>query len=391
VQISDIRAYVLPPGRTGATERSPGHWLYGRIAHPLSRFEEYRGSRSSFGLDVLGTVVVEIEAADGTLGIGISTGGTPAAWIIESHLRRFVVGKSCGQIELIWEQMFGATLFYGRKGLAVNAISAVDLALWDLLGRIEAKPVHALLGGAVRERIPMYATGPRPDLAARQGYVGGKLPLRLGPEEGEEGVLRTAEELAAMRALVGEGFWLAYDCWMASTSEHARALLAALAPHGLRWLEEPLPPDDYWGLAGLRRDAPAGVAIASGEHESTRWGFQLLAQFDSADIWQPDIMWCGGLSELVRIGELAREHGVLLVPHGSTAYSAHYLLTRPDVPFGEFIVLEPEAAEPAPTYGGLFVDEPLPIHGELQVSQLERPGFGLTLDPELELVRPYPA
>src|SRR5205823_14453928 len=105
--------------------------------------------------------------------------------------------------------MWRATLFYGRKGLTVNAISAVDLALWDLLGRVRDEPVHAMIGGAVRDEIEFYATGPRADLAQQLGFVGGKLTLVHGPADGEQGLRSNLELAATMRERVGDDFFLA--------------------------------------------------------------------------------------------------------------------------------------------------------------------------------------
>src|SRR6202041_85866 len=111
------------------------------------------------------------------------------------------------ETERIWEQMYLSTLFYGRKGLVVNTISCVDLALWDLLGKLRDEPVYQLLGGAVRDELTFYATGARPDLAKQLGFIGGKMPLHHGPAEGEEGLNKALAEIAAMRERVGPDFW----------------------------------------------------------------------------------------------------------------------------------------------------------------------------------------
>src|SRR5215469_6197221 len=103
----------------------------------------------------------------------------------------------------MWDQMYHSSLFYGRKGIVLNAISAVDLALWDLLGRVRCEPVFQLLGGPVRNELEFYATGSRPDLAKDMGFIGGKMPLRHGPEEGEEGLRKNLDDLRVMRERVG--------------------------------------------------------------------------------------------------------------------------------------------------------------------------------------------
>ena len=161
----------------------------------MSVYPEYRQSRQSFGINVLGTLVVEIEADDGTVGFAVTTGGELGAFIVEKHLARFLEGAPVTDIEHIWDQMYRSTLFYGRRGIVLNAISGVDLALYDLLGKLRQEPVYALLGGPVRDELTFYATGARPDLAKKLGFIGGKMPLHHGPAEGEEGLRRNLEKL----------------------------------------------------------------------------------------------------------------------------------------------------------------------------------------------------
>lgn len=389
-RLVQVRALVLSGGGADYHDQAAGHWIDGQIATPMSIYPEYRATRSSFGLNVLGTVVVEVEADDGTVGVGVSTGGVPACFLVERHLSRFVEGKRAGEIELIWDQMWRATLFYGRKGLAVNALSAVDLALWDLLGRLRDEPVHALLGGAIREEIELYATGPRPDLAREMGFVGGKLPLVHGPAEGDEGLERNLERAAWARAAVGEDFFLAYDCWMALDLEYAARLAAGLRPYSFKWIEECLPPDDYRGYAELRRRVPFGLLVATGEHEAGLLGFRLLIDMGCCDIVQPDVGWCGGLTELRRIADYAEANGVLVVPHGSSVYSYHFVATRRGSPFAEFLMMAPQADRVVPMFSPLFRGEPVPERGRLRLSALDRAGFGVELDRSLPLERPFP-
>jgi L-rhamnonate dehydratase len=339
---------------------------------------------SPFGLDVLGTLVVEVETAAGDVGVGVSTGGVPACFVVERHLARLVEGADPSDLETIWDRMWRATMFYGRRGLVLHAISAVDLALWDLLGRLRDEPVHALLGGAARDEIELYATGPRPDLAKELGFVGGKMSLGA---DGLRQNLATAEE---MRGRVGDDFVLAYDCWMALDVPDALSLIEGLAPYRFRWVEECLPPDDYWGYAELRRRAPRDVLITTGEHEATRFGFRLLVDMGCCDVVQPDVAWCGGLTELLRIAAYADAHGVLVVPHASSVYSYHFVATRRATPFAEFVMMSPDGGSIVPTYGTLLEGEPLPAGGRIPVAALDRPGFGVELNRSLDLARPFP-
>jgi L-rhamnonate dehydratase len=390
-RLAAVRASVVHGGGADYHDQAQSHWIDGRIATPMSVYPDYRETRSSFGLNVLGTIVVEVEAEDGTVGVGVSTGGLPACWIVEQHLARFVEGQRADRIELIWDQMWRATLFYGRKGLVLNAISAVDLALWDLLGRLRDEPVHALIGGAVRDEIEFYATGPRADLAKEMGFVGGKLTLVEGPAGGAEGLRRNLELAATMRERVGppEEFFLAYDCWMALTVEYTLSLIEGLRPYQFKWVEEALQPDDYWGYAEVKRRAPRDLMLTTGEHEATRWGFRMLVDMDCCDVIQPDVGWCGGLTELLKIGAYASAHGVLVIPHGSSVYSYHFVCTRPESPFAEFLMMAPDAASVVPMFAPLLQGEPVPERGRIPVSALDEPGFGVELDRTLPLERPF--
>lgn len=388
-KIKHVRASVLRGGGADYHDQGEGHWIDDHIATPMARYPEYRESRQSFGINVLGTLVVELEAEDGTVGFAVTTGGEPAAYIVERHLARFLEGRSPADYELIWDQMYFASQFYGRKGLVVNAISAVDLAVWDLLGKLRQEPVYQLLGGAVRDELVFYATGSRPDLAQQMGFIGGKLPLHHGPAEGEDGLRRNIAELAEMRSRVGADFWLMLDCWMALDLDYAVRLAAAAAEHGLKWIEEALSPDDYWGYAELRKNVPPGMLVTTGEHEATRWGFRMLLEMECCDIVQPDVGWCGGLTELLKISALADARRKLVVPHGSSVYSYHFVATRHNSPFAEFLMMAPKADEVVPMFAPQLIGEPVPVNGRIRTSELDRPGFGVELNRNIPLHRPY--
>src|SRR5215216_7164293 len=213
-KIKQVRAFVVRGGGADYHDQGGGHWIDDHIATPMSRYPEYRQSRQSFGINVLGSFVVEIEANDGTVGLAVTTGGELGCWIIERHLARFIEGQPVTDIEKIWDQMYLSTLYYGRKGIVLNAISGVDLALWDLLGRLRQEPIYHLLGGPVRDELIFYATGARPDLAKQMGFIGGKMALQHGPAEREEGMRQNLDRLRTMRERVGDDFWLMFDCWM---------------------------------------------------------------------------------------------------------------------------------------------------------------------------------
>lgn len=387
VKIRSVRAYTVQGGVGYQHDQKGGHWIDDHIATPMAKYPAYRRSRQSFGLNVLGTLVVELEADNGVVGFAVGTGGEPAAWIIERHLARLIEGAKATDIEQIWDQMYLSTLHYGRKGLVVSTIGCVDVALWDLLGKLREEPVYQMLGGTVRDELTLYATGSRPDIAKRLGFIGGKMPLHHAPAEGEEGMKKDLALLAEMRSKTGDDFWLMYDCWMSLDLNHAVRLAHAAADYGLKWIEEPLLPDDYWGYSELRRNIPPGMLVTAGEHECTRWGFRMLLEMGCADIIQPDVVWCGGLTELIKISALADAHRVILVPHGSSIYSYHFVITRHNCPFAEFVMLAPDADEVIPMFSPLLLDEPVPQNGRIKVP--DTPGFGVRLNPGCQLHRPY--
>ena len=384
--IREVRAYTVRGGGADYHDQGADHWIDDHIATPMSVYPEFRQSRQSFGLNVLGTLVVEIEASDGTVGFSVTTAGEIGAFIVEKHLARFLEGRKITDIERIWDQMYKSTLYYGRRGVVLNAISGVDLALYDLLGRVRQVPVFELLGGPVRDELQFYATGARPDRAKELGFIGGKMPLHHGPAEGEEGLRKNIALLADMREKVGDDFWLMYDCWMSLDVEYATRLAHAAAAYGLKWIEEALIPDDYWGYAELRKRAPSSMLITTGEHEATRWGFRQLLE-TGVDLIQPDVGWCGGITELLKISALADAHGTMVVPHGSSVYSYHFVVTRTNSPFAEFLMMHPTAEEIVPMFSPMLVGEPVPVNGRLRVP--ETPGFGVELSDAIEKHRPY--
>lgn len=389
--IVQVRALV-PTTANANTFGAARHWiLNSKIASPMSKWPEYRLERQSFGLDRLGSLVVEVECSDGSIGISSSLGGTPAAFLVERHLSQFVEGKPLSRegIAVAWEQMHKASLYYGRKGIALHALSAIDLAAWDALGRSQSTPVWGLLGARSPQPLPLYATTPRPDTARDLGFVGGKLPLPAGPAEGEAGLRENVNLAQDMRQRCGDpkDFFLAWDCWMSLDVPYTLELAEACRPLEMYFIEEHLPPDDYWGYAAVKRGLGRSILTATGEHEYTRWGFQLLLDMECADILQPDVTWCGGLSELLIIAEMARKRRVRIVPHASSVYSYHWLVSQSESEFGEFVMFHPDGTQVTPMLAPLLVGEPLPERGVVKVPQT--PGFGVELNRQMSWSRPY--
>ena len=384
-EITDIRVSTVREGAGGGTYFKPGdagHWLVDSlIANPMSGHPRYRDKRSSWGIGVLGTVVVEIVAANGTVGVAAGSGGVPAAWMIRHHFARFLIGQDARNTNLIWDQLFRATLPYGRKGMPIMAISAVDLALWDLIGKLRGEPVYNLIGGRARDEITFYCTGP--DAAAIQalGFWGAKVPLPEGPHDGEAGLKRNVDFLAAQRDAIGPGYPLMVDCYMALDVPYAIRLAEACKPLDIHWWEEVLHPDDVEGYRQIRQAHPTQT-WTTGEHEYTRYGFRRLIEERTIDILQPDVMWVGGMTELLRIAAHASAYDTTVVPHGSGPYSYHFIASQTGPAFCEYVAASPDGRAVQPVFGALFQGEEVPQNGRLRVS--DAPGFGMTLaDPAM--------
>ena len=392
VKIVDIRAYVINQAGSGGDyhDQKEGHWILdSNISTPMSNYSDYKKSRTSFGINVMKSIVVEVEASDGSIGVSTGQGGSPACYMIEQHFRRFIVGHDPRDINKAWDQMYRASMYYGGKGLPMWAISVVDIALWDLLGKIRQEPVYKMIGGAVRDEIELYCTGIRPDVAKDAGFIGGKMPLPFAPVDRHEGLKANVEHFQKMRNKVGPDFWLMADCWMSLNVPYAVELAIAMKEVDLYWIEEALHPGDMDGHKLLKDRAP-WMRWTTGEHEYTRYGFRKLIETRSIDILQPDLTWCGGLTELLRISSMAAAYDIPVVPHGSGAYSYHFVISQPHCPFCEYLNTSPDCLSFPSVFGSLFENEILPVNGKIKLNV--EPGFGMNLNRKnLNLNRVFPS
>ncbi|KAF7719053.1 Mandelate racemase/muconate lactonizing enzyme [Penicillium ucsense] len=389
-RIKEIRTFVIDGVGSGGDYHNVkgGHWLIdSNISTPMTKWAEYRGSRTSWGINVLGSFCVEIEATDGTKGFATGFGGPPACWLVHQHFERFLIGADPRDTNNLFEKMYRASMFYGRKGLPVAVISVIDLALWDLQGKIRNEPVYKMIGGATRERLHFYCTGPQPGSAKAAGFIGAKVALPHGPDEGTEGLLKNVEYLRMQRESVGPDFPLRVDCYMSLTVPYTIQLVKRCEALGLDidWWEECLSPDDFDGHALLKRAHPT-VKFTTGEHEYSRYGFRKLVEGRNLDIIQPDVMWVGGLTELLKVSALAAAYDIPVVPHASGPYSYHYVVSQSNCPFQEYLANSADGKTVEPVFGNLFTNEPIPVNGFLDVSVLDKPGFGLELNPSAPLI-----
>ena len=407
-RIKEVRAYVSRADAYGASDvhdTPDTHWIMGRagddgswnyetthppITNPMSVYPKYSGSRASWGVAKVPSVIVEIEDENGLVGIGTSTGGEAAAFIIEHHLSMFIEGQNVADKSYMWEQMWRASIHYSRKGLAVHAISAVDIALWDLHGKTLNEPVYNLMGGRTKQRIPVYATTSRPDLAKDLGFPGAKFPLQYGPRDGEAGMRKNIDSVRYWREKVGPDFPLMLDCYMALDVQYTTELVRKLEPYNIKWFEEALMPDEYAAHGKLAENL-AGLGctayFATGEHEYTRHGFQQLINA-GVNLLQPDVMWMGGPTEFARVAALANAQGVQVVPHGCGVYGYYMAMPFGEITIAEFMMMSERADSIEPNFGSMFKNEPLPDSGYITLP--DTPGFGLELNRDsLNLIRPY--
>ena len=379
-RIKDVRVWTVSKESKGGDYFNQGgneHWLVDSlISNPMSAYSEYKTKRTSWGIDVLGSIIVELVAEDGTIGVATGTGGLPAAWLISNHFSRFLVEQDARNINLIWDQMYRASMPYGRKGITLMAISAIDLALWDLVGKVRNEPVYNLIGGISGDEISFYCTGPKAGPIKEMGFWGAKVPLPYGPADRKQGLIKNVEFLSSQREAVGPGFPLMVDCYMSLNVRYAIELAEACKELEIHWWEEVLPPEDVNGYRQIRQAHPK-LMWTTGEHEYTRFGFRPLIEDRLIDILQPDVMWVGGLTELLRIAAHASSLEIPIIPHGSGPYSYHFIASQTTLPLCEYVASSADGYTILPVFGDLFDGEDVPEKGKLKISQ--KPGFGMTV------------
>ncbi|MEX1232702.1 MAG: enolase C-terminal domain-like protein [Planctomycetaceae bacterium] len=358
------------------------------LVTPLDIYKQYRETRGSWFWDS-GCAVVEIVADDGTAGTGWCEDGCQAIKpIIDNHLSRLLLGENPSEVEGIWDRLFRASIPYGRKGAALEAISAIDIALWDLMGHAAGKPVYELLGGSIRKTLPVYASALHPveplnvcreaEDYVEQGYTAMKTRFPCGPGDGSRGMAENEAHIARIRETIGDDVDLMADAYMGWDFYYAVRMCQRLEKYRLAWLEEPFLPDDLISYAKLRKETP--IPLSGGEHEFTRYGFQQIIDREAMDILQPDLRRCGGFTEARKIAALAAASGLTVIPHAYCITHLHFAAATPNIPMVEYFPL-PCWAEPAPsTWKPLFVDEPVPANAKVTLS--DKPGLGMRLNVE---------
>ncbi len=316
-------------------------------------------------------IVVVIKTDQGITGFGLGAGGAAAAEIIHGHLRHLLVGSDPRNVELLWDQMYTSGIYYGRRGIFVMALSGVDNALWDIVGKHAETPVYRLLGGPTQASVPGYITNADPTVGLDLGFEHFKVPVRDGVQAGRAGMDRTERSLATVRQAIGPDRGLMIDCgcrWddVGYTLEMAKRL----EPVGLYFIEEPLSPDNILGYQRLV-DEVDSTLIVSGEHEYTQYGYKMLLHHNGTEILQPDISWCGGVTAVRKIAMMGAERGLPIIPHrGSSLFGMPIVLTA-DAPLAESFGTGDDATDLMLAMSSPYKDG--------HYFPTDRPGFGTEL------------
>ena len=379
MKITEIRTRVVQ--WRGKTVPLPPHFC----TNPMDLLSLPRASMETFTFH--GWLIVEVFTDDGHVGIGnaaLSPHVTKET--IDRYLAPLLIGADPWDVEYLWQHMYRRTMAFGRKGIGMVAISAVDIALWDVLGKTAKHPVYRLLGGRTKARIPVYASRlystPLDELAAEarsyqeQGYRAMKLRFGWGPTDGAEGMRRNVELVQTVRDAVGNDIDIMADAYMGWTLDYAKRMLPLLEPLNLRWLEEPVIPDDIHGYAELK--AYGRVPIAGGEHEFTLYGFRELLEARAVDYIQFDTNRVGGITQARKVAALAEAHSVPVVPHAGQMHNYHVVMASLNSPIAEhFPLVDVEVGNELFWY--IFKGEPKARDGYVDLDDTA-PGLGLTID-----------
>jgi len=385
MKITNVRLRLVQ-----GTLRHPDPFWEERLVRPIDIYPLYRtqgpptipqpSAPEAYRVEA---VFIEIATDEGVTGLaGPIT--KAAAFLIDAQLRDILLGADPRANELLWDQLYRYAV-HGRKGETMIAISAVDCALWDLRGKWLNVPVYKLLGGPTREVVPAYASmlgfSVEPEQAAARareyaalGFKHQKWFFRHGLAEGRAGMAKNLTLARVVREATGEDYELMFDCWMSFDVPYTIALGEQLAAYRPRWLEEPCLPDKLESYARIRRAVK--FPISGGEHEYTRWGFRAIIEAQAMDVLQPDIYWCGGITETLKICALASTYDLQVIPHGhSVPATLQFLAAQPPhvCPLLEYLVKWNQVHQ-------FFFKEPVqPREGMVPLPT--KPGMGVELDP----------
>jgi L-alanine-DL-glutamate epimerase-like enolase superfamily enzyme len=353
--------------------------------NPMDALQLQHDAMASFRFH--GWLVVEIFTDAGHVGIGnAALAPRLTKQAIDLYLAPLLIGADPFDVEYLWQHMYRRTMAWGRKGVGMTAISAVDIALWDILGKAAKQPVFKLLGGRTKRRIPVYASRlysqPLDQLAAEaatyrdEGYTAMKLRFGWGPTDGAAGMQHNVDLVRTVRDVVGDGVDIMADAYMGWNLDYARRMIPLLEPFRLRWLEEPVIPDDLQGYVALR--ALGRIPIAGGEHAFTQYEVRDLLEQRAVDYVQIDTNRVGGISQARKIAALAESFAVPVVPHAGQMHNYHIVMASLNSPIAEYFPpVDVEVGNELFWY--IFDGEPKAAGGTIDLAD-DVPGLGLTIN-----------
>ena len=363
------------------------------ICHQLSVAvdEPFTSARGQY-YKTKGAMVVEIVTDEGIVGWGDCYG--PAAVsrsIIESLYRPALIGQDPFNVEPIWEMLYNKIKDYGLSGMTISAISGVDIALWDIIGKACNQPVHRLIGGSFRPKVRAYATGfyfknfdrlNEEAVEEALGYTGQgfqaiKMKIGLGNHR------KDIERVEAVRKAVGDDVEIMVDANHSFTVPQAINIGRELERLGVSLFDEPISPEDLEGYVEVSR--ALDIAVAGGENEFTKYGFRRILAARAMDIVQPDVCAAGGITECKKIAALAQAGAIACVPHAwgtaiGLAATIHFLASLPETPMCLFPI--PPLLEYEQTFNpfrDLLAKEPI-VHRGGFVDVSTKPGLGIEID-----------
>jgi L-lyxonate dehydratase len=379
MKITEIRTRVVQ--WQGQTVPLPPHFC----TNPMDLLSLPQASMQTFTFH--GWLVVEVFTDEGHVGIGnAALSPHVTKQVIDAYLAPLIVGQNPWDVEFLWQHMYRKIMAFGRKGIGMVAISAIDIALWDALGKSAGQPVYRLLGGRTKARIPVYASRlystPLEELATEarrykeDGYKAMKLRFGWGPTDGAAGMQRNVELVRTVREAVGDEIDVMADAYMGWTLDYAKRMLPLLERFHLRWLEEPVIPDDIRGYAELK--AYGRVPIAGGEHEFTLHGFRDLIDARAVDYIQFDTNRVGGITQARKIAALAEAYQIPVIPHAGQMHNYHVVMASLNSPMAEhFPLVDVEVGNELFWY--IFDGEPKARDGYIDLDETT-PGLGLTVN-----------
>ena len=285
---------------------------------------------------------VHIYTDEGYEGLGMAEATPGTRQVIQDALSRILIGKDPSDIEKLWDQMFWAVRGFGRKGVAFCAISAVDIALWDLKGKILGLPLYKLLG-AYTDSVPIYGSGGWTNFTEKEliqemeGYIESginRVKMKVGKDYGKS-EREDINRVEAVRKAVGDDVTIFLDANNGYYKKQAIYMAKEFEQFQVGWLEEPLIPDDIGGMANVSQ--ATHIPIASGEHEYTKYGFRDLVQRGGADIVQPDIARVGGVTEWMKIAHLCQAFNLPIAPHAMQLPHLHVACAIPNLKAVEYM------------------------------------------------------